>query len=420
MKKLAHKINAKFYYGWIIVFISAYALMFSAPGQTYSISIFINVYETEFGYSQTALSQGYSIATILSGSLLIFIGKLTDRFGQRFMLALVGTLLALTTIYNSYVANIWMIYVGFFLLRYFGQGSLTLIPSSLVPQWFEKKRAFSLSIAGYGNLIATMFVPVFNVFLIDRYTWQLAWRIWGGGLLILFVPLVLLFVINRPEDVGIKMENNGMDDDETEKALILLEASSWTLKEAVKTKAFWMIGLMSLIVPMFTTGITFHWISMMRLRGIERTEAAIVIGLVALPAILMPVISRIFIDKIQPKFVFLTTLIIVLIGMIWLGYFVNHIASAILFMLFYGFGAGMQGIALNTIYPNYYGRKYLGSIRGAATVFMVIGSALGPLPFGYMYDKTGEYLFVIQGMILMTLVAIVLSLAINKPIRKTS
>lgn len=232
------------------------------------------------------------------------------------MLALVGTLLALTTIYNSYVANIWMIYVGFFLLRYFGQGSLTLIPSSLVPQWFEKKRAFSLSIAGYGNLIATMFVPVFNVFLIDRYTWQLAWRIWGGGLLILFVPLVLLFVINRPEDVGIKMENNGMDDLETEQALLQLEASSWTLKEAVRTKAFWMIGLMSLIVPMFTTGITFHWISMMRLRGIERTEAAVVIGLVALPMILMPFISRIFIDRIQPKFVFFTTLVIVLIGMI--------------------------------------------------------------------------------------------------------
>jgi hypothetical protein len=42
MKKHIFWIQQKLYYGWIIVLVSAFALFFSAPGQTYSISIFTN------------------------------------------------------------------------------------------------------------------------------------------------------------------------------------------------------------------------------------------------------------------------------------------------------------------------------------------------------------------------------------------
>ena len=416
MKALAIKMNKRFYYGWVVVFVSALALFFSAPGQTYSISIFINVYETEFGYSKTALSTGYSIATTVSGLLLIIIGRLTDKVGQRFMLVLVATLLAFTAFYNSVVANLWMIYVGFFLLRYFGQGSMTLIPNSLVPQWFDKRRALSISVAGYGNLLATLVVPIFNVWLINTLDWQNAWRFWGFGLLLVFVPIALVLVINRPEDAGMTMENGEEpDEDAARQSLLEMERSSWTLKETLRTKEFWFVGLMSLIVPMFTTGITFHWIEMMAQRNIAREAAAITIGLIALPFAVMPFFARVLIDRYPVKNVFLLTLGMIILSMLWLAYFIHGIAGAIMFILFYGLAVSIQSVALNTLWPNYFGRKYLGSIRGAATVFMVIGSALGPLPFGVVFDQTQSFVPVILGMMVMTMGAIGLTLLIKKP-----
>ena len=49
-------------------------------------------------------------------------------------------------------------------------------------------------------------------------------------------------------------------------------------------------------------------------------------------------------------------------------------------------------LTINTvIWPNYYGRSHLGSIRGVATSGMMLSTALGPLPFALLYDLSGTY-----------------------------
>ena len=420
MRETALKLNRKFYYGWMMVFMSGLAFFVSAPGQTYSISVFINAYNQEFGYSSTLISSGYSIATTISGLSLIFMGRAVDRFGARKMMIVAGVMLGLTAFYNSFVSNIVMIFIGFFLLRYFGQGSLTLIPNALVPQWFEKKRAFSISLAGVGNLLATLSIPAFNYFMINAIGWQQAWRVWSLILLVGFVPLVYLLVVNRPEDIGIPMENdltNG-DEDAVKVSLAKMEKESFTLKQALKTKEFWFAGIIGMIPSMFTTGITFHFFSMMSLRGVSNDHAAIIIGLVALPAFIMPFIARLVIDRYPVKYVFSVTLVFMILSMLWLAFMVNNALTATMFILFYGTSVAVQAVALNVLWPNYFGRLYLGSIRGAATVFMVLGSALGPLPFGVGYDLTGGYNHVIIGMILFTSITVFMALSIKQPIKK--
>lgn len=420
MRETALKLNKRFYYGWMIVFMSGLAFFMSAPGQTYSISVFINAYNQEFGYSSTLISSGYSIATTISGLSLIFMGKAVDRFGSRKMMIIAGTMLGLTAFYNSFVSNIVMIFIGFFLLRYFGQGSMTLIPNALVPQWFEKKRAFSISLAGIGNLLATLSIPAFNYWMINSIGWQQAWRVWSLILLVGFVPIVFLFVFNRPEDLGVPMENDGVngDEDYLKASLDKIEKESFTLNQALKTKEFWFAGTIGMIPSMFTTGVTFHFFSMMSLRGVSNDHAAIIIGLVALPAFIMPFIARLVIDRYPVKYVFMVTLIGMILSMIWLAFAVSGAITATMFILFYGTSVAVQGVALNVLWPNYFGRKYLGSIRGAATVFMVLGSALGPLPFGVGYDLTGGYNHVIMGMMAFTIVTVFMALSIKKPIKE--
>lgn len=207
MKNIIIKINQHIYYGWIIVLISGVALFMSSPGQTYSISVFINAYNQEFGYSSTLISSAYSIATTLSGLLLVFVGRAIDKHGSRKMLLIIGTLLALTAFYNSFVSSILMIFLGFFMLRYFGQGSMTLIPNTLVPQWFSKRRALAISLSAIGGLLATLLVPSINYWLISAYGWQIAWRIWSLILVVVFLPLVFLFVGDQPEKYGLCVEN---------------------------------------------------------------------------------------------------------------------------------------------------------------------------------------------------------------------
>ncbi|MBN2300493.1 MAG: MFS transporter [Acholeplasmataceae bacterium] len=417
MKSLAIKMNKKIYYGWVIVIVSAFALFFSSPGQTYSISVFNSYYETQLGYSKTLLSTGYSIATTISGLLIVLIGRAIDKHGQKKMFIIVGVGLALTALFSSFVLNIWMIYISFFFLRFLGQGSMTLIPASLVPQWFTKKRAFALSMMTFGGFFATLLVPAFNLWMINTLNWQNAWRIWALLLLVVFVPMVFFLVINRPEDADISMENEKTYISK-EDALEALNNESWTLKEAMKTKDFWFIGFSSMIVPMFTTGFVFHFFSIMDLRNISHESAAWIIGFMAFPMLFMPFAAKLFIDRTKPKYIFFITQIMVLISMLILLLWVDSVSSAIIFILIYGLGAAIQSVTLNTIYPFYYGRKYLGSIRGMATVFMVIGSALGPLQFAISFEQFGTFNYAILIMMVMTTIAGLLSLLIRKPDKK--
>ncbi|MDP2425075.1 MAG: MFS transporter [bacterium] len=260
MKKIILKINKHLYYGWVIAIVSGVALFMSSPGQTYSISVFINAYNKEFQYSSTLISSAYSIATTVSGLLLIFVGKAIDKHGNKRMMLIIGVLLALTAFYNSFVSSIIMISFGFFMLRYFGQGSMTLLPNALVPQWFSKHRAFAISISGIGSLLGTLIVPSLNLWMISSYGWQTAWRIWSIVIALFFLPLVVLFVGNQPEDYGLTVENEPLDPNIDQSTLLEKIANeSYTLKEALSTKSFWIAGFISMLPAMFSTGLTFHF-----------------------------------------------------------------------------------------------------------------------------------------------------------------
>lgn len=127
-------LSNKLYYGWFIALFAAIGLFFSGPGQTFSVSIFINAYIEEFGWSRSLVSTYYSLATLAAGFTLPFIGRIVDRKGYRFSLVLIASLLAGAALYMSFVTTSLMLVFGFYMLRLFGQGSMTLLPNALVPQ----------------------------------------------------------------------------------------------------------------------------------------------------------------------------------------------------------------------------------------------------------------------------------------------
>lgn len=414
MKAVIVRMNKVIYYGWYMVLFSALTYFLSAPGQTYSISVFIKSYIEEFGYSQTTISTAYSVATIISGSMLVFMGKAVDKFGVKRMVIVVGFLLSVTTFYNSFVSSIYMIFVGFIFLRYFGQGSMTLIPATLVPQWFKERRAFAISLATIGGLLATLAVPSINLWMINLIGWQNAWRVWSVVLIVVFIPIAFLFTVNKPEDLNMTIENKD-EVDNIEDTLKELERTSFTLKEAIKVKEFWIVGMISMIPAMVSTGLTFHFFTFMELRNVDSEAAAMIIGMLAIPAFFMPFVSKLVVDRYPVKNILSTTLSVTILSMLFLVFFVSNSTTAIVFILVYGLGIAIQALSTSVFWPNYFGRLHLGSIRGAATVFMVIGSALGPLPFGLSFDITGNYNVAIIGMIIFVGISFFLSFFIEKP-----
>lgn len=400
-----------------MVAIAGLGIFFSGPGQTFSNSVFIESYIRDFGLDRTTVSSIYSAATLISGLLLFFVGRLMDRFGRRIMLTAVALLLGAACWFNSFVAGPVMLFAGFFMLRYFGQGSMTLIPNTLVSQWFIKYRGRALSFASLGGLLgAACFPPVINA-LIDAYGWQATWRLLGTALVVLFVPIAYLFVRNRPEDVGLRPDGAaGPETSAGGEPDAAAEEDNWTLAEAVRTRAFWLVLICCAIPAAVYTGITFQIFSILGNQGIDRTATAFVLGLIPLVSFGCSLVSGFIVERVNVSRMLALTLLLNAAAPLLL-LFAQSYAVVVLFAVAWGVAQGFLNVPMGVIWPNYFGRKHLGSIQSVTTTAMVIGSALGPIPFGWAFDRFGSYDAMLLASVAVWLIGAVLALLAPPPRR---
>ena len=395
IKKIKKITNYKesIFYGWIIIAIAALILYFSGPGQTFSISIFINSYIKDHGWSRSLVSSLYSVATLTAGFILPVVGRKIDKNGHRKMIVLISSALGITCLWMSFVINPVMLFFGFIFLRLLGQGSMTLIPSTLVSQWFIKRRGFALSIMTLGGVLGSATFPILNNWLMKNTGIQFAWRVWALLLICLMAPLGWVLIRNKPEDIGLKpdgkveVKNKEIDMHPSKR---VLAGEDWTVKEAMKTRAFWLMLFCMTIPSMINTGLTFHMVSIIEEKGFSAAFAAAMISIIAIIQLPLNFIAGFIVDRTKVHILKALNYLVLVAAMMIILY---GKSSAIL-MTYGVFSAvfhAFDSVSTEVLWPNYYGRKYLGSIRSIATTAMVIGSSLGPMPFGYAYDIFGEY-----------------------------
>ncbi len=280
-----------FFYGWIIVFVGAVGIFFSGPGQTYSISIFIDHYIKDYNWSRSLVSSLYSISTLTAGFCLPIIGRKIDVVGHRKMFVIIPLILSIACLWMSFVMNPLMLGIGFIFLRLMGQGSMTLLSQTLIPQWFIRRRGTALSLIALGGVMASAFMPLLNNWLIINEGVVFAWRVLAMMLIGIMIPLGWVLVRNKPEDTGEYPDGkltNGKPTKSKENTNLSdsfepdIEEHSWTLAEAKKTRAFWFMLFCMIVPSMIITGLTFHMVSIVENKGFTSTFAATVLGTVRL------------------------------------------------------------------------------------------------------------------------------------------
>jgi MFS family permease len=415
-RSLQKPIETPFYYGWVIVLMGALGVFFSGPGQTYSNAVFIDYYLADFGWNRSTISSIYSVATLAAGLLMMVVGRYIDKYGQRFAMVVVASALALACFWNSIVMNTTMLFIGFFLIRLFGQGSMTLVPNTLIPQWFIEKRGRAFSMMAIGGFLSSALFPIMNLWMIEQWGWQQTWRIWGLLLLVIFVPLAFFFIRNKPEDIGLLPDNKitRIRKHREENEVKTIEEVSWTLAQAKKTKTFWLLLYCVSIPAMVNTGITFHLMSIFTENQLTPALAATVLSLMAIVGFPITVLSGFLLDKIQANYMLVVTFVGQILFLVLLLVTKSPLL-AVAFGIIWGLVGGVERIALNVIWPNFFGRTYIGSIKGLAMAVMVMGSAFGPLPFGVAYDFFGGYEEILMIMMIFPGLGAVAALLAKKP-----
>ena len=405
---LALQINHRFFYGWVTLAVAALMMFASGPGQSHMFSVFITPISEDLGISRTSVSSAYAGATLVAAFGLPYVGRLVDRFGVRRVVLVVATLFGAAAIAFGRVGDMVTLALGFAALRFLGQGSLMLTGANLVAQWFSKKRGFALSLMALGFSASIAIHPPLAQWLIDQAGWREAWLWLGLITWLLLLPLILVLVQNKPEDLGLVPDGSDADHRTGGNPAARPADAGLTVKQALRTPAFWIIALSFATFSMLVTGLFFHQVAIYSNRGISPQVASWLFSISALTMVLaMPVFGRLL-DRLPTKPMFAGALLTMTAAMLVLV-LVRNVPTAIAYAIVFGINNAAMHTHISYLWPHYFGRRFLGSIQGTAATIAVVGASLGPIPLGAAYDLFGSY----QGaLLLLSLLPVLCAIAV--------
>jgi MFS family permease len=390
--------------GPTMLLIAALGVYLAGPAQTYGVSVFVDPMLASFGWSRSLISSSYAVATLVGAGGVLLTGRLLDRYGHRKVLAGAACGFGLSMVVMGAVSDPLTLTLGLSLLRGFGIGALLLASRTLVSQWYVARRGRGLSLVAIGGALSLATVPAANGWLIEQVGWRLTWWINALSIWLLFLPLAAWLVRDRPEQVGQLPDG---------RSPLLTETRSsdggelaWQPNAAVRTRTFWLLLLASMVPGLVITGLDFSLVSILSERNLAVSTVALVFtasSIVQLPASL---VSGYLVDRFPSRYVLAVGQMLLAAALIWLlvtETFVHAVAYGIL----RGLMLGVWEVALDATWPAYYGRRYLGGIRGRTFGAEIVGAAIGPIPFGLIYDLFNSYTAAIVGVLILPLGAAV-------------
>lgn len=398
--------KSPFFYGWVIMLAGTLGMVMTSPGQTFSVSIFIEHFITDLGISRSLVSTLYTVGTLVGSFALPILGRQIDKKGPRLMVVAISAVFGVACIYMGFIRNALMLGLGFIAIRMLGQGGLGLVSQNVINQWWVRRRGTVMGISGM--MMALLGVGAFPTLineLIARYGWRLTYPILGAGVLLIMVPLGLIFFRNRPEDYGLRPDGAqkgkekadagaahnapgrrgpvGRNDEEPEE-------ENWTLAQAMHTPVFWVFVLSQASVAMLSTGLFFHMVSIFADNNLSAATAASVFVPIAITTAAINLLSGMLVDRISVRFLLSAALLGQAISLIMAQY-LSGIELALLYGVVLGTTSGLMRTVGSVVWATYFGRLHLGTITGTTTTILIAGSALGPMPLGIARDVLGSY-----------------------------
>ena len=346
----------------------------SSFGQTFFISIFAGKIQAYFNLSHGDWGLIYMIGTLASAAVMIWAGTSSDIFRARSIGVFVLVGLSLSTLLMALNPAVWLLPFIVFLLRFLGQGMLPHISSVSVSRWFVSQRGKALAISNTGYALGEALLPVLFTVLMLSYHWQHLW-IFASVFCFLMVPLIWVLLKNErtPQSLAKEVTAFGM------------LGKSWSRKEVIRHPLFWFM-LPALIGPSAcTTSFFFQQVYFAEIKGWTHLQLVALFPIYTLVAIIFNLVSgwaldKFGLDRIIPFYQ------IPLVFAFILFYFVSTQLGLALGLCFLAISAGANSTLPTAFWAEYYGTKFLGTIKALGTAIMVLGSAIGPGVTGYLID----------------------------------
>ena len=382
-------------------------ILMSIPGQTMGVSVFTENLLRDLEVNRSNLSLAYLVGTMGSGILITRAGKLYDRYGARIMTFISGVMLGLVLLYLTRVdiiaatldgapwitpakATFVLLSAGFFGIRFFGQGMMTMVSRNMVMKWFIERRGLANAVLGIFTALGFAIAPKILNQIVEHLEWRGAWIFMALLVGVLFAVFVLIVYRDNPADSGCKPDGE-MKKGKRRNRPPSLPDRDFSLKEAKGTLAFWAFTMALALSALYFSGLTFHVVSVFETSGMTKAQGLAIFIPTSIIAVVIQFVCSYASDYIRLKYLlilFISGMLITTVGLTMLGE-----SKVAYWMIISGNGIawGLYSVLVGVTWPRFFGLKNLGAISGSSISWTVIGSALGPYMFSLSKDLTGSF-----------------------------
>ncbi len=300
--------STRIHRAWLVAGVTFLVLLASAAFRS-SVGVMIVPFEDEFGWTRSATSLAVSVNLVVYGVTAPFAAALMERFGIRRIAVIALGLIAAGTGLTTVMTSSWQLVVLWGLVVGLGTGSTALVFGALVTnRWFVHRRGLVLGVLGAawatGQLI---FLP-----LIAQSIESNGWRFASAAIAIAcvaLIPLVWFIVADRPSDIGLRpygstdeITDAEQEQNTTHSGWAAATAAVTVLRDAARTRAFWLLAGTFFVCGWTTNGIiSTHFVPAMHDHGMAATAAAGLLAVVGIFDIIGTLGSGWLSDRFDPR-----------------------------------------------------------------------------------------------------------------------
>jgi sugar phosphate permease len=395
---MIRRYKSRVFYGWWMVAAAFGVQLLTGGLLQQSYGAYVAVLQDEKGWSKTALAGAFSFIQLVGGVIGPVQGIVMDRVGPRAVMRVGFVVFGAGFLLLSQVETL-AAYYGAFLILALGFSLTAFFPLTVaLVNWFERKRARVLSTMSLGFAVGGLLVPVV-AYSLEEFGWR--GTAFGSGILVMAVGLPLAQVMRRrPEDYGEVVDGIREPVDEADGGrsapvqpppVAVAPERDFTLREAIRTPAFWLISLGHGSALLVVGAVQVHVISHLKEDlGYSVGSAALVVTMMTLMQVCGMLIGAAVGDRFDKRSIAAVCMFMHMVGMLLVA-LAASLLMVVSFAVLHGLAWGIRGPLMQAIRADYFGRSSFGVIMGLSSTIVMLGQIGGPVIAGLMADRTGNY-----------------------------
>mgnify|MGYP003662759019 CR=1 FL=1 len=388
-----------FFYGYVMIPVAMLVQICTSPGQTFAVSAFTPALRQSLQLSDSTLSLAYMLGTLLAAVPLSVIGPLSDRYGLKVVTLVAVGALASACWYASHVTGFYTLLIAFFLLRFLGQGSLSLLSGNAISMWFRTRIGRVSAVMSIGMSVAFAWVPQWLSESIVESGWRWTYQALAAIIAATMIPTVVVLFRNRPEDIGqavdgvgrVDTRSSGSDESTKDASDVHTQVEySLNLRQSLRSRSIYILGATTFLWAMAGTGFVFYLFDICADRGQDGQVAGDLFKTFGLTMLVLQLAGGVLADYVPLNRLLGLGSVMLAAGTasLWVA---SDATMLHVFAALFGGGQGLLISVGSVVWVRYYGREHLGSIRGTVWSLTVAGSGCGPLLMGVVRDRFGVF-----------------------------